>query len=152
MARSLAVQRALSGAFAERGVGKAYVAVVQGTMVSASDVDAQGWSTINLPIGADWERRPMRIIDRAHGKASQTRWRTTAPPLSPGTSRLELQPLTGRTHQLRVHLSAMGHPILGDALYGDPASAARLLLHATALRFTHPVTGKELVFFSAAPF
>ncbi|MEI2623815.1 MAG: RluA family pseudouridine synthase [Giesbergeria sp.] len=109
-----------------------------------------GWATIDLPIAADWERRPLRVIDTEHGKPSQTQWRA----LSAGanSTRLELAPLTGRTHQLRVHLAALGHPILGDALYGDPATAPRLLLHATRLALDHPRTGERLQFFSPPDF
>ena len=151
MARNPQTQRALSAAFAERRVHKRYQAVVQGAL--QSDLGAQdgaGWVTIDLPIAADWERRPLRVIDTEHGKPSQTQWRA----LSAGanSTRLELAPLTGRTHQLRVHLAALGHPILGDALYGDPATAPRLLLHATRLALDHPRTGERLQFFSPPDF
>jgi tRNA pseudouridine32 synthase/23S rRNA pseudouridine746 synthase len=88
-----------------------------------------------------------------------TRWRRSAtqtPALHTGLStRLELEPVTGRTHQLRVHLQAIGHPILGDPLYATPeqqSMAPRLLLHATELRLDHPVTGQTMTFTSACPF
>ena len=149
MARNAAVQRLLSSAFAARQILKTYVAVVQGALIPE---DANVWSTINLPIAADWERRPLRIIDHETGKSSQTRWRRTLGAAPEGATRLELEPLTGRTHQLRVHMAALGHPILGDALYGDPDSAARLLLHASALVFDHPVSRNAVRFFSVAPF
>lgn len=152
MARSQEVQRTLSIAFAERRITKTYMAVVQGTLTPTNENDAHAWSTIDLPIAADWERRPLRIIDLQGGKASQTRWRINPGTTSAGTSRLELQPVTGRTHQLRVHLSAVGHPILGDALYGQGASAPRLLLHASVLEFMHPVSCKALRFISTVPF
>ena len=151
MARNPQTQRALSAAFAERRVHKRYQAVVQGALQSdLSAQDGAGWVTIDLPIAADWERRPLRVIDTEHGKPSQTQWRI----LSAGanSTRLELAPLTGRTHQLRVHLAALGHPILGDALYGDPATAPRLLLHATRLALDHPRTGERLQFFSPPDF
>lgn len=151
MARNPQTQRALSAAFAERRVHKRYQAVVQGALQSdLSAQDGAGWVTIDLPIAADWERRPLRVIDTEHGKPSQTQWRV----LSAGanSTRLELAPLTGRTHQLRVHLAALGHPILGDALYGDPATAPRLLLHATRLALDHPRTGERLQFFSPPDF
>ena len=152
MARSVAVQRALSNAFAERQVGKTYVAVVQGEMTPDNPSDPSAWSTIDLPIAADWERRPLRVVNHDTGKASQTRWRCVAGAAPTGATCLELEPLTGRTHQLRVHLAAVGHPVLGDALYGDAHSAARLLLHASKLVFSHPVSGEPLRVNSPSPF
>lgn len=139
MARSLAVQRLLSEAFAARQVHKRYQSVVQGLLGQpAPDGD---WEVIDLPIAADWERRPLRVIDHAAGKPSLTRWRALEQDTAAQTTRVELEPLTGRTHQLRLHLAAIGHPILGDSLYADAATrekAPRLLLHASALRFAHP--------------
>lgn len=138
MARSPAVQRQLSLAFEQRAVHKRYVAIVHGRLQPASD----DWQIIDAPIAADWPRRPLRVIDAA-GKPSQTRWRVLAhdPPGWPGCTRVELEPITGRTHQLRVHLAHLGHPILGDALYASEdivARAPRLLLHAQQLGLTHP--------------
>ncbi|MGP1628472.1 MAG: RluA family pseudouridine synthase [Giesbergeria sp.] len=150
MARSPSVQRLLSAAFAEQRVHKRYQAIVQGEL--RSEPNSSGWATIDLPIAADWERRPLRVIDLARGKPSQTQWRTLGTEASNDSTRLELAPLTGRTHQLRVHLAAIGHPILGDALYGQADSAPRLLLHATRLAFEHPRTGEEVPFFSAPSF
>jgi tRNA pseudouridine32 synthase/23S rRNA pseudouridine746 synthase len=153
MARSIAIQRALGALFEQRAVGKRYVAVVDGLPAEAPDTG--GWSLIDLPIAVDWPRRPLRIIDAAQGKPSQTRWRVQAHDAAAGHSRLALAPLTGRSHQLRVHLQALGHPILGDALYGGDrvlARAPRLLLHASQLRFTHPVSGAALQFESPPPF
>ena len=142
MARTPDVQRALSHAFAQREVEKHYQAIVQGCM-SAPESQG-GWGDIELPIAADWERRPLRVIDHERGKASHTRWRVLAMDEAAQTTRLELSPITGRTHQLRLHLAAIGHAILGDALYADTttqARAPRLLLHATRLAFTHPTNG-----------
>jgi tRNA pseudouridine32 synthase/23S rRNA pseudouridine746 synthase len=154
MARGADMQRRMSGAFAQREVGKRYAAVVAGRLETpASSTD--GWSLIDLPLAADWPNRPRRIVDHEHGKPSQTRWRPIAYDARAGATRLELEPLTGRSHQLRVHLQALGHPILGDALYAPAevqAQAPRLLLHATELRFAHPATGEALVFSSACPF
>lgn len=153
MARSIAIQRALGALFERRAVGKRYLAVVDGDLSAAPD-DA-GWGLIDLPIAVDWPRRPLRIIDAAHGKPSQTRWRVLAHDAAAHHTRLELAPLTGRSHQLRVHLQAIGHPILGDALYGGAsvqARAPRLLLHASQLDFAHPVSGELLQFQSAPPF
>lgn len=142
MARTPQVQRALSHAFAEREVEKRYQAIVQGCMTAPESQG--GWGDIELPIAADWERRPLRVIDHERGKPSHTRWRVLAMDEAAQTTRVELSPITGRTHQLRLHLAAIGHAILGDALYADAstqARAPRLLLHATRLAFTHPTHG-----------
>ncbi|CAN7369574.1 RluA family pseudouridine synthase [Acidovorax sp. LjRoot129] len=147
MARHIEAQRRLSHAFAERQVHKRYQAVVQGRMQADDAQDADGWQTIDLAIAADWERRPLRVIDPVRGKPSLTRWRARRYDPAPDTTHVELEPVTGRTHQLRVHLAAVGHAILGDALYADAATQARaprLLLHASHLAFTHPATGAEL--------
>jgi tRNA pseudouridine32 synthase/23S rRNA pseudouridine746 synthase len=146
MARHIEAQRSLSRAFAERQVHKRYLAVVHGLMADADDPDSE-WQEIDLPIAADWEQRPLRVIDSVVGKPSLTRWRPLSHDRAVQTTRIELEPVTGRTHQLRVHLAAIGHPILGDALYSDAqkqALAPRLLLHASHLRFVHPVTGKPV--------
>lgn len=152
-ARGAAMQRALSIAFAQRRVDKRYQAVVDG-LVAAPDSD-DGWGLIDLPLAADWPNRPRQVVDRARGKPSQTRWRVLSRDRVAGTSRLELAPLTGRSHQIRVHLQALGHPILGDALYAPPevqARAPRLLLHASELAFAHPVTGQSVTVVSAPAF
>ena len=153
MARGAAMQRALSLAFESREVGKRYVAVVEGRLPAPAD--PQAWGLIDLPIIVDWPRRPLRIIDAERGKPSQTRWRVLAFDAAANSTRVELEPVTGRSHQLRVHLQALGHPILGDALYAPAevqAKAARLLLHAAALQFTHPASGLALSFESSPGF
>ena len=153
MARGAALQRRLSLAFAERQVGKRYAAVVAGRLEPPATGD--GWGVIDLPIAADWPRRPLRTIDREHGQASVTRWRVRSHDSAAGTTWVELEPVTGRSHQLRVHLRAIGHPILGDVLYAPPAitrAAPRLLLHACGLRLAHPLTGAAMEFSSPAPF
>lgn len=149
-ARGAEAQRVLNRAFAERTVSKRYIAVVDGRID-----DSEG--EINLPLIADWPNRPRQKVDRAVGKPSLTRWRVLeAGDRAPaGTTRLELEPVTGRAHQLRVHLLAIGHPIVGDALYAPAAvreRSPRLLLHATGLRFDHPVSGASMAFASAPPF
>ena len=151
MARGADTQRRLSRAFAEREVSKRYVAVVAGRL----EPQAGGWNVIDLPIAADWPNRPLRVIDRARGQASVTRWRVLAHDAAGATTRLELEPVTGRSHQLRLHLQAIGHPILGDALYAPPGiagAAPRLVLHACGLRLVHPLTAAAMEFSSAAPF
>lgn len=125
-ARGADAQRALSADFAERRVHKVYTAIVGGRL--------KGEGLIDLPLAADWPNRPRQQVDTVHGKPSQTRWRHLA---SEGAhSRVALEPITGRSHQLRVHLAALGHPIMGDGLYAPPALAqasTRLLLHASEL-------------------
>jgi tRNA pseudouridine32 synthase/23S rRNA pseudouridine746 synthase len=153
MARDADMQRRLSQAFAEREVSKRYIAVVAGRLETPATAD--GWGVIDLPIAADWPRRPLRIIDRERGQASLTRWRVLGEGAAADTTRIELEPVTGRSHQLRVHLQALGHPILGDALYAPAAiasAAPRLLLHACSLRLVHPHSGEALEFSSAGPF
>ena len=154
MARGAAMQRALSALFEARQMHKRYMAVVQGEM-PARNKDTDGWDLIDLPIHADWEQRPQRVIDHALGKPSQTRWRGLSFGAASNSSRVELEPVTGRSHQLRVHLQALGHPILGDMLYAPPsvqAMASRLLLHACELEFRHPESGTPIRFESAPGF
>lgn len=150
MARGAAAQRTLNDAFANRQVHKRYVAVVEGLLAPP----ASDWGVIDLPIQLDWPNRPRRIIEPL-GKPSSTRWRVLSQNVKEQTTRLELEPVTGRSHQLRVHLKALQHPILGDALYGTPVSlakAGRLLLHATRLELAHPVSLQVIVFTSEPPF
>lgn len=152
LARGADAQRHLSMAFAAREVHKRYVAVVQGRLQGLPD---GAWSCIDLPLSPDWPNRPLSKVDPEHGKPSVTRWRVLAHDDVAHTTRLELEPVTGRSHQLRLHLQAIGHPILGDALYAPPpvqAMAARLLLHATAITLPHPATGEPLSLQSPVPF
>ena len=147
-ARGADLQRRLSRAFAARQIDKHYVAVVAGRMPAAS-------GRIELPLMADWPRRPLQRVDALAGKPSITDWQLTGYDDAQQTSRLALQPLTGRTHQLRLHLAAIGHPILGDALYAPPdivERAPRLLLHAGALAFDHPLDGTRLQLRCEPPF
>jgi tRNA pseudouridine32 synthase/23S rRNA pseudouridine746 synthase len=148
MGRGLAMQRKLARAFEHREVHKRYVAVVAGDL-------AQAEGTIDLPVGADWPNRPRQQVDPLRGRPSVTRFRVLGAGPLPGTTRLELEPVTGRTHQLRVHLMAIGHAIVGDTLYapGDVAAMApRLWLHASELRLVHPATGETMHWTSAPPF
>lgn len=138
-ARGAEMQRRLSQMFREREVEKRYVAVVAGKVEPAA-------GEVNLPIVANWPNRPLRKIDVESGKPSLTRFHVLSHDADTDTSRVELEPVTGRTHQLRVHMAAIGHPILGDTLYGGVAceSAERLLLHATVLGFAHPLSEAPL--------
>lgn len=154
MARGASIQRALGKLFEMRAIRKRYVAIVAGRMLPA-DAAANDWALIDLPIALDWPRRPLRVIDAVLGKPSQTRWQVVAFDEASNSTRVMLEPLSGRSHQLRVHLQALGHPILGDLLYAPEAAqgqAARLLLHASALQFAHPATGALLTFESAPGF
>lgn len=151
MARGPAAQRELNKAFAAREVKKRYIAVAAGRL----EAPPRGWAMIDFPIIVDWPNRPLRIVDHARGKPSLTRWRVLGYDETGANTRVELEPVTGRSHQLRVHLRELGHPILGDALYAPPnmrALAGRLLLHAWSLRFAHPVSGEALAFDCPAPF
>jgi tRNA pseudouridine32 synthase/23S rRNA pseudouridine746 synthase len=148
LARGARVQRLLSEAFAERCVHKRYVAVVDGIV----EVDR---GRIELPLSADWPNRPRQRVDVDRGKPSTTDWQVLSRDAARSRTRLLLTPRTGRSHQLRVHLQAIGHAIVGDALYGrdDRATtSSRLLLHASRLELAHPVQGAMLVFESPVPF
>ena len=142
MARDAGIHRALSEAFAARQVDKRYEAWVEG-IVEGDTGD------IDLPLIADWPNRPRQKVDHQIGKPSHTLWRVMARDEAASRTRLALEPVTGRSHQLRVHLMEIGHPIVGDAFYGA-AEAPRVCLHASWLGLAHPHHG-ELVEFSSAP-
>ena len=154
IARGPEMQRSLSLAFAQREVHKIYEAIVAGELSATETGDADAWSDIHMPLLIDWPNRPKSKVDWEHGKPSHTQWRVKHSKLTNAT-RVELQPITGRTHQLRLHMMAMGHPILGDALYATPdiqAQSPRLLLHARVLQLKHPVTAEWMAFESTVPF
>ncbi len=134
-ARGKLMHRRLSMDFAARRVDKRYEALVSGALAAP----AAGWGEVDLPLIVDWPNRPRHRVDHATGKPSLTRYRVLGVESRAGgpCTRVELEPVTGRTHQLRVHMLALGHPIVGDSLYGDPATLAaepRLLLQARLLR------------------
>ena len=136
----------LSKQFQARSIEKHYQALVGGELFPKT-------GSIDLPIAADAERRPLYKICQQSGKASLTDYRTLSFDQGLQQSRLLLSPVTGRSHQLRLHLSAIGHAILGDSLYAPKevaAKAERLCLHAAFIEFNHPVTGERMQF-SAAP-
>jgi len=141
-ARTKDAQRYLSRGFERRLTEKHYVAVVAGVVPDASGV-------IDFPIAKHSLQGPLRHI-APDGQEAITHWQV----LERGetSTRLSLSPTTGRSHQLRLHLSVFGHAILGDSLYGDPASAERLLLHAEALSFSHPGTENRMSFNAPLPF
>ena len=147
-ARDKATLSALSKQFQARSVDKRYEAVVAGLVADDS-------GEIDLPLALDWPNRPLHKVDYETGKPSLTRYRVLERDPQRNCTRVELEPITGRSHQLRVHLMALGHPILGCPLYGSPqtqAAAERLLLHARDLAFTHPASGARLAFHAATPF
>ncbi len=151
MARGTTVQRSLNQAFANRTITKRYIAIVDGHLAPPPGA----WGVIDLPVMVDWPNRPRRVIDHPRGQPSMTRWRVLSHTGPPDTTRVELEPVTGRSHQLRVHLLALGHAIVGDALYASPrvqAMADRLLLHAGSLELRHPVTAHPMRFASTACF
>jgi len=128
----------LSRQFRLRQVAKSYIAVVAGSL-------RENKGTIDLPIRADWQNRPRQKVCFERGKPSITHF--TVLSRDDNSTRLRLHPVTGRSHQLRLHLLSIGHPILGCDLYADPDSLARserLLLHAERLALKHPMTGKWL--------
>lgn len=138
-------QRFLSKQFETRQVRKTYVARVYGRMTPKT-------GRVDLPLIVDWPNRPLQKVDYAEGRPAQTDWRAIR--ASDDESRVRLHPLTGRSHQLRVHMTEIGHPILGDPLYasGDAAGFPRLMLHAESLRFRHPDSGVQQSFSQPAPF
>jgi tRNA pseudouridine32 synthase/23S rRNA pseudouridine746 synthase len=149
-ARGAEMLRRLSMAFEQRVVGKRYVAVVAGHMESDT-------GEIALPLYADPDHRPRQVVDHDLGRRALTRYRVIerSGEGASAITRVELKPVSGRTHQLRVHLMSIGHAILGDPLYAPPESAARyarLHLHAAGLAFIHPRTRRGLCFESVVPF
>lgn len=138
-------QRNLSKQFEERKVKKTYVARVMGRLEPKT-------GRIDLPLIVDWPNRPRQKVDHAEGRAAQTDWRVVR--ANDAETRVRLFPLTGRSHQLRVHMAEIGHPILGDPLYatGKAADHPRLMLHAESLRIRHPESGVQQGFNAPAPF
>lgn len=132
--------------FEHRQTTKSYVARVSGVI-------AEDRGVIDLPLATDWENKPRQRVDYEHGRHAKTEWEVIA--REANATRVKLVPLTGRTHQLRVHMKALGHVILGDAFYAegeDLRSADRLQLHAAELGFTHPTTGEFMTFVAPTPF
>jgi tRNA pseudouridine32 synthase/23S rRNA pseudouridine746 synthase len=142
------IHRQLSLLFQNRQVIKQYVAEVDGLL-------EQDQGLIDLPLITDWPNRPRQIVDQQQGKPSQTQFEVLSRNPDLDTSRVKLTPVTGRTHQIRVHLQAINHPVLGDRLYASESAqqkAARLMLHAEYLELTHPVSEKRQIFICPSPF
>ena len=146
MALTIDAQRELSRQFAERRVAKSYVAVVYGSPSEPSGV-------IDLPMRKDFDHPPRHMIDHVQGRPAQTEWRVVQ--RETDRTRLELHPITGRSHQLRLHLATIGHQILGDPLYAHDEAltlSARLLLHAERLEVDHPISGERITWTSTCLF
>lgn len=146
MALDAEAQRDLSGQFAIRTVEKRYVALVFGGLQASA-------GSIDLPMRKDFDRPPRHMIDSVNGRAARTDWRLIE--RAPDCSRLEIQPVTGRSHQIRLHLATLGHPILGDNLYAHEVARAmspRLLLHASYLSLEHPRDRRRMAWNSLCPF
>ncbi|MEO1748384.1 MAG: pseudouridine synthase [Pseudomonadota bacterium] len=144
LALTAETHRHLSTQFERRVVSKRYVARVWGH-------PAANRGTIMLPLRCDWARRPRQMVDYALGKAAETRWEVIE--RFEKSTLVALYPRTGRSHQLRVHMAEIGHPILGDRFYAHGEALAlseRMLLHAEKLAFMHPTRGEVMVFESAA--
>jgi len=146
LALTLEAQRHLSRSFQERLTSKRYQAIICGEPSETA-------GEVKLPLRCDWENRPLQIVDFEQGKSAHTEWSQLSKE-SLGT-RVSLKPITGRSHQLRVHMQAMGHPIVGDRFYATEegiAASERLLLHAEYLAFPHPDTNEQIEFFAPCPF
>jgi tRNA pseudouridine32 synthase / 23S rRNA pseudouridine746 synthase len=139
-------QRELSMQFELRKTKKAYRARLWGHLEPKT-------GTVDLPLCADWPNRPRQHVDHENGRPAQTDWKVLGHDPD-GTTRVRLFPLTGRSHQLRVHMQVLGHPILGDPLYaeGPARDFPRLMLHAESLRVNHPETGHGTTFTAPVPF
>lgn len=144
-ARDKAAQGALGQQFEKRLVKKTYAARVWGQVEGEN-------GRVDLPLIVDWPNRPRQHVNHETGKPAQTDWEVTA--RGDTETCLRLTPVTGRSHQLRVHMQAMGHPILGDPLYATGAAQdfPRLMLHAETLRLTHPESRRSMTFTAPVPF
>ena len=139
-------QRHIGLQFEKRQTKKTYVARVAGRLEPKT-------GTVDLPLIVDWPNRPKQMVCHVTGKSAHTDWRVLK--ASDGESRVRMFPKTGRSHQLRVHMLALGHPILGDPFYAEGAARddhARLMLHSEELRLRHPDGGEGVRFRAKAPF
>lgn len=138
-------QRHLGLQFEKRQTKKTYVAWVHGEI-------SEKTGTVDLPLIVDWPNRPRQKVCHETGKPAQTDWRVVR--VKDGQTRVRLYPKTGRSHQLRVHMLALGHPIMGDPFYAEGAAleAPRLMLHAEQLRLRHPDGGRGMSFTAKSPF
>ena len=143
-----AMQREMSILFQERKIQKKYIAVVEGIIKNSE-------GSVDSPMITDWPNRPLQMIDYESGKAALTHYTVIERDEVNECTRIELRPVTGRTHQLRLHMQSIGHVIKGDNLYSPPSlkkMPTRLLLHATFLEFQHPIDDKSITIFSEPEF
>lgn len=148
MALNLPAHRHLSLQFEQRKTSKTYIAHLWGRLTPES-------GRVDLPMRCDWPNRPRQIIDHEQGRSAQTNWKVLSYDEAYSTTRITLSPITGRSHQLRVHMMSLGHPIIGDEFYAhDEAFAAstRLMLHAWQLTLAHPETLAPMTFEAPCPF
>ena len=143
-ARTKQAQGFLGQEFEQRRAKKVYVARVHGVVEGEN-------GRIDLPIGSDWPNRPKQMVDHQNGRSAITEWEVVE--RSGMETKVRLFPLTGRSHQLRVHMLALGHPVLGDPIYSDDAKRfPRLMLHAESLTLHHPKTGEMVTYSALCPF
>ena len=146
MALGLDSQRHLNRQFEQRQTEKHYVARLEGTMQAEKGV-------VELPLICDWPNRPKQMVCFERGKKATTNYLVLA--REHNATRVKLTPITGRSHQLRVHMQWLGHPILGDKFYASKdgvQAATRLQLHAEFLAVSHPTSGKMMEFYAKCPF
>ncbi|MCK5819116.1 MAG: RluA family pseudouridine synthase [Psychromonas sp.] len=147
LAMNKSAQSHMGKQFQQKRIHKTYFARVEGVI-------KEDHGFVDLPIRCDWDNRPRQIVDFEQGKCSQTQWEVVT--RESQNTLVKLTPLTGKTHQLRVHMQQIGHPILGDDFYATPlgkkASPDRLALHASGITLTHPTTQKRITFNCASPF
>lgn len=147
LAMKKSAQSHIGRQFQQKKIDKTYYACVQGIIKDDKGI-------VDLPIRCDWENRPRQIVDFEQGKSSQTQWQVVERGLQ--STLVCLTPITGRTHQLRVHMQAIGHAIIGDEFYADDLgkqlSPNRLALHAASITLTHPSTEQRITFNCPPPF
>lgn len=144
-ARTKQAQGFLGQEFEHRRAQKTYIARLHGQLQGES-------GTVDLPLGSDWDYRPRQKVDHQHGRPAQTDWQVIGRTAT--ETRVRLTPHTGRSHQLRVHMLALGHAIVGDQIYAPETSRQypRLMLHAETLSLHHPATGERVSFTAPVPF
>jgi tRNA pseudouridine32 synthase/23S rRNA pseudouridine746 synthase len=147
-ARKPIIQSKIHALFRQRQVSKTYIAWVGGKLSTTS-------GCINLPLRVDWHNRPRQMVDHHFGKPSYTQWKLLTYDAYQRYSKVLLKPITGRSHQLRVHMASIGHPILGDDLYGGlyTNTTKRLMLHASGLTLKHPgLEHSQVLHFTSTPY
>jgi len=148
MALTKQAQSHISRQFQQRSTAKHYYARLEGIPKAKN-------GSIDLPLRCDWPNRPRQLVDFVEGKPALTHWQVVAKDKETDTATVLLKPVTGRSHQLRVHMLALGTPILGDEFYASEsgqAAVTHLQLHAAMLEIAHPITAEKMQFKASAPF